>query len=307
MSSTFNNWFKFGFNNDTAHVKRMSSSDKFFVEFENYQIESVLPIREAFEFNNLKIQEHAKDSEIYVMLSGGYDSQSIAKTMVEDNIKFTALIFDFGRNINAFDVEHAKKLCNEYNIPYKVISFDLIEFYRSGEFKDYANLTHCNNQLVYSYMRGMRDIKGTVVSGHGDQEFYFKNNEKFWQFSEQNYCLYEYVKCMNLGGFIRYHEFTKKLWYSSYEHYWKKLTFFNKEESYKIKTNLFTSLGLEERQKYTGFETYTWPGEEYQHIRHQTHKYLLNNYPSSQDDVSNLRAGKPPGDLFLVKTPVDLK
>lgn len=301
MNLTFNDWFKFGFNNDITQVKRMSSADKFFVEFEPYDAESVIPIREAFRFNNLKIKEHAKDSEIYVMLSGGYDSQSIAKTMTEDNIKFTALIFDFGRNINAFDVEHAKKICNEYNIPYKLVCFDLIEFYRSGEYKDYASVTHCNNQFVYSYMRGMRDINGVIVTGHGDQEFHFNHNEKFWQFSEQNFCLYEYARHINLNGFIRYHEFTKKLWYSSYDQYWKKLTSSNKEESYKIKTDLFTSLGIEERPKYTGFETYTWPGEQYQSIRRYTHEYLITNYPSSQDDMSNLYAGKPPGDLFLVK------
>ena len=301
MDLFVDNWFKYGYNDDRTKIKRTSSSDIFFVDFEQYSIKYVLPSREAFTYNNLKIQEHASGSEIFVMLSGGYDSQAIAKTMAEDNIPFTALIFDFGNNTNEFDVLLAKKLCNDYNIHYKIISFDLINFYKSGEYKEYADATHCNYQYNLAYMRGLRDVTGVVVGGHGDQEIRFKNSIKYWQFNEQNYCLLSYAKHIKLDGYIRYYEFTKEMWYSIYENCWKNLKLSGEKENYKIKNKFFTDLGLTERPKMTGFELYGT--DVFQPTRYKINNFLLNLYPSSQNDVDNLFTGLPTGDLVLIKIP----
>jgi len=295
------NWFRYGYNNDYTKVKRTSASDKFFVDFENYSSDYVLPAREAFRFNNLKIQKNSCGSEIFVMLSGGYDSQVIAKTMAEDGVKFTAITFDFGNNMNQPDMIMAKKLCDEYNIPHRVISFDLVDFYKSGEFKEYAEITHCNYQYNLAYMRGLRDINGIVISGHGDQAIEFNDDIKVWQFEEQIFSLITYSKHKKLDNFIRYHAYTKEIWYSVYDQCWKNLTMPGKEEHYAVKNKFFTSLGLVERPKITGFESYI--SDDIQPLRYNVHKYLLNTYPSSQNDVANIYAGKASGDLFFVNVP----
>jgi hypothetical protein len=295
------NWFRYGYNNNVNQTKRISSSDKFFVDFDVYSPNYVLPAREAFRFNNATIQENANGSEIFVMLSGGYDSQSIAKTMVEDNVKFTALIFDFGKDMNQFDVMFAKQICNQYKVSYKIVSFDLAEFYRSGEYKEYAEITHCNYQYNLAYMRGLRDINGVVVSGHGDQSIKINENGKFWNFEEQIFSLITYGRYKKLDNFIRYHAYTKEIWYSVYDHCWKNLNLSGNDEHYKIKNKFFTSFGLEERPKNSGFEFYV--GNKFQPIRYQAHKYLLNRYPSSQNDVENIYKGEVTGDLVLVKVP----
>jgi len=299
MDTFYNNWFVHGYNNDPTITKRQTKTDKFCVEFEQ-NTNDILPLREAVRHNNNCIKECAGDSDIYVMLSGGYDSQSIAKTMVEDNIKFTALTFDFGRNLNEFDVSESKRLCDQYNIPLKIVSFDLIDYFSTGEFKQYCEMTHCNYQYNYVYMHGLRDINGVVVSGHGDQEFEFNDNGKYWVFEEQLFTMFEYVKHSKMDRYIRYHAFTKELWYSTYELYWKHLT--NKKEHYTIKTRLYNDLGLTERVKYTGFEPYvTDILDPYKQLRHSVHRYLINRFPSSQNDIENLLAEKATGDLFLVK------
>ncbi|MDA8842254.1 hypothetical protein N9N08_01120 [bacterium] len=73
-----------------------------------------------------------KDS--LLCLSGGYDSQFLALSMIEFGYKFDTVIYEslWDNNVvNANDVLFAEKFCKKYNLPYKIISIDAKDFFEN--------------------------------------------------------------------------------------------------------------------------------------------------------------------------------
>lgn len=67
-------------------------------------------------------------------LSGGYDSQFLALSMIESDIKFNVVIYEslWGNNVvNANDVMFSEKFCKKYDLPYEIKSIDAKDFFEN--------------------------------------------------------------------------------------------------------------------------------------------------------------------------------
>jgi hypothetical protein len=295
----YNSWFRYGFNGIEQQL-RNHAHDKFHIEFEPQCGTDILPYREAVSYNNHMIKEKAGSNQILFMLSGGHDSTFAVKTMKEDGIDFTAITFDFTNNRNQFDVEQAIKLCKKYNIQQEIVRVDVHELFASGLYKEYARQTRSNSFYDFVYMHGIKDLNGFFVTGQGDQDFEFKNNKKYWVFGEQIFSLLNYATQHNYPGLVRYWSYTSTLFYSTYQHQWKKMT--KDDDYFKFKDDFFVSLGMESKKKLHGLEWFY--SDEFLPLRHSMYKYLITEYPTDDDNKLMIQTKLVPGNYVQIETPI---
>ncbi len=299
MTELFHNsWFRYGFNGIEQKL-RNCAQDQFHIEFDPPRNIDILPFREALSYNNHMIKEKAGSNEILFMLSGGHDSTYAIKTMKEDGIDCTALTFDYTNNRNQFDVEQATKLCKKYNIRQEIIKVDVYELFASGLYKEYAKQTRSNSLYDFVYMHGIKDLNGFFVTGQGDQDFEFENNKKLWVFGEQIFSLLNYATRHGHPGLVRYWSYTSTLFYSVYQHQWKKMT--SDDDYFKFKDDFFVGLGMDSKKKLHGLEWFY--SDEFLELRHSIYKYLLAEYPTSDDNKLMLRTKLVPGNYVQIETP----
>ena len=71
---------------------------------------------------------------IVLLLSGGIDSEIVARSFLSAKIPFTATIFSYLPNRSREDIPWAINFCEANKIQYKVIPFDIINFFKSEAF-----------------------------------------------------------------------------------------------------------------------------------------------------------------------------
>lgn len=69
------------------------------------------------------------DKPIALWLSGGIDSEVVARAFLELGIDFTAISFKHSTGTNDHDIRWAKKFCAENNINHKILTFDTDYFF----------------------------------------------------------------------------------------------------------------------------------------------------------------------------------
>ena len=60
--------------------------------------------------------------------SGGIDSQAMLHCWAEADLEAHVIIFAFKDGLNKQDCEHAKQYCRKFDIPYREIEFDIVQF-----------------------------------------------------------------------------------------------------------------------------------------------------------------------------------
>jgi len=60
--------------------------------------------------------------------SGGIDSQAMLHCFAEADLEAHVIIFTFKDGLNKQDCEHAKQYCQKFDIPYREIEFDIVQF-----------------------------------------------------------------------------------------------------------------------------------------------------------------------------------
>jgi hypothetical protein len=78
--------------------------------------------------NTIKIIRKSTKKPLYLCMSGGIDSEVIALKLIENNIKFTALIVRFKNNYNYHDIMVAQEFCKKYHIDNHTVYLDMEEF-----------------------------------------------------------------------------------------------------------------------------------------------------------------------------------
>lgn len=114
---------------------------------------------------------------ITILLSGGIDSEFVARIFLEKKIPFTAKVIEFPNNENYFDIKLAYEFCESHNIKYEKISldykkwlnsnecFDLIEqykFFEPFQLFDIKKWLLCNGDFA---IFGLGDV---FLQSHGD-------------------------------------------------------------------------------------------------------------------------------------------
>lgn len=125
----FENWMSYSYD-DIEYGRKKVDTKKFTINI-NKKISKPLPSYKDALFNNAKIMREMYNEPFDVCLSGGIDSEVVVRTFKELKIKHNTVIFRLENNYNYRDVQSAVELCSQLNIPYKIIDFNIQNFFEN--------------------------------------------------------------------------------------------------------------------------------------------------------------------------------
>jgi hypothetical protein len=135
-----------------------------------------LPWRDELIETAKHIRRVSAGHPLYVCMSGGIDSEVIARSFLTAGIPFEAVTFRHVQGTNEHDIAYAFEWCYKNDVKLNVIPFDVTEFFVSGipriiEQGYYAGVgTH----LSYMYIHMARTISsmgGVAIMGSGETLF----------------------------------------------------------------------------------------------------------------------------------------
>lgn len=95
---------------------------------------------------DLVYKDYGKDFALF--LSGGTDSEIVARNFLDVGIKPTCYTIKFKDGYNDSDVVEAIDLAKELDIPIHIIDFDVKDFFYSGEASEFGKQIQCT-QITY--------------------------------------------------------------------------------------------------------------------------------------------------------------
>jgi hypothetical protein len=125
----YNNWMSYSFDGNEYGSKKNKNS-VMSINFNNKVSKSLPTYKDAL-FNNARIMRDSYREPFDICLSGGIDSEVVIRVFKELGITHNTFIFRCENNYNVRDVTGAISLCEELNIPYKIIDFNLQQFYEN--------------------------------------------------------------------------------------------------------------------------------------------------------------------------------
>lgn len=205
--------------------------------------------------------------QFFICMSGGIDSEVIARTFHELKVPFMAITIRYKDNKNEHDIKHAIKFCNDRRIPQTFIDIDPIPFLTNVVEEGIAN--GYENIGVYRYlviwlMSYIEKLKGCAILGGGLQQYRVKNGTLCIRMHHNMFTPQEYVKRTGTQHFPTFFSNTPEV-YAAYQED-PLITFMLKNPDY-FKTYMGNDISLEKilvmhklwhdlapRTKYHGYE-----------------------------------------------------
>lgn len=158
------NHFRFGYNGQ-AFTLRQKSQDKWWVNYgtctrwpENFRQECLEAAR---------LIRASTDQQIWVLFSGGVDSEVALRSFVESGIDVNAAILRFNGGINEHDISYAFETCKQLNVKSRVFELDLHRFWQN-DYQPYAARTRCVSPQLLTTMYLADQVPGYPVIGSGE-------------------------------------------------------------------------------------------------------------------------------------------
>ncbi len=107
---------------------------------------------------------------IYVAMSGGIDSELIARAMIDEKIPFKPVIVQFDHDYNKQDISYAFEFCKTHNLTPEIIQLDILAFFEKATETPYI-LTNCAHLMQMHIMRHVFKYGGMTVIGVGEQRY----------------------------------------------------------------------------------------------------------------------------------------
>jgi hypothetical protein len=109
--------------------KKLTKESIFSINFNNKIKKESIPSYKDALYNNAKIMRDSFSEPFDVLLSGGIDSEVVVRTFKDLGIKHNTFIFRLENDYNIRDINDAVTICQQINIPYKIIDFNLQYFF----------------------------------------------------------------------------------------------------------------------------------------------------------------------------------
>jgi hypothetical protein len=108
------------------------------------------------------------DLDLWLLFSGGIDSEVALQSFPFAGIPVTAAITCFRGDLNRQDVRHAVKFCETHQIGYRLLHLDIERFIESGEALEFADRTKCVSPQLLHTMWAMDQVDGYPILGSGE-------------------------------------------------------------------------------------------------------------------------------------------
>ncbi|AGH94258.1 hypothetical protein [Pseudobdellovibrio exovorus] len=122
------------------------------------------PLQHAVEAA-LKIQQQAEIARlpIKLFLSGGIDSEAMARAFLAARVPFTAVIARYNQDMNFHDYETAIPFCEQFGIKIEFIDIDVYQFLEKEEHLAYGHELGCRSPQLAVYMHILDQVDGFPV------------------------------------------------------------------------------------------------------------------------------------------------
>lgn len=160
-----NNHFRYGFNGEAFNF-RTQPTDQWWVSYGPCQREP-LSFREECLLAAKDIEKAARGQPIWVLFSGGVDSEVALQSFYHAGVPVKAAILRFEDDLNEHDIRYAFSACQKLQIPYQVFDLRVRDFWKGIGF-DYARRTQCTTPQLITTMYLVDQLEGFVVLGSGE-------------------------------------------------------------------------------------------------------------------------------------------
>jgi hypothetical protein len=131
-------------------------------------------------YNTAKLIRNNTDRKIFVCMSGGIDSEIVARSFYDQDIDFSAVILEYDNELNTHDISYAKNFCQQRNIKTHIIKINLINFIELDIPNYIKSGYYATNIFRFIQRRLIEEVEllnGCAVLGGGEQIFVGHNNE----------------------------------------------------------------------------------------------------------------------------------
>lgn len=192
---------------------------------------------------------------IFLGLSGGIDSEVIARTFLKEKIPFTPLIAKFDNDLNQHDIAYAFDFCRANNLTPEVITLDIVAF-----IENCVNTTYVLNRCPFLFhmhlMRHAASRGGMAVIGLGEQKYKKFDGKIFLPVPIERIAVIHFMQAEGVEGVPAFYCYTPEI-IASYLRDAKEIGFKQMGKiAHKLKVKVFQKYWpeLALRPKYTGFE-----------------------------------------------------
>ena len=185
---TDKNFIRFGYNK-TPFVTRSSEDDNFFVHYGSIRRE-IKSFKEEMLITAKLIKEKSGGKPLWVLCSGGMDSEVVLRSFIESHIIVNVAIARFENDLNEHDIRYAIDFCKSNNIHFELFDINVESFWEK-ELEDYAVPISCISPQFPIVLWLMDQVDGIPIIGSGDSflaryvnsnTFYFYEREKFFSY-----------------------------------------------------------------------------------------------------------------------------
>ena len=213
---THENYFSFGYDGQKFNTRKDENS----VLWANFA-----PVKRAHDsfrdecIKTAKLIRTKTSEDLYVLFSGGMDSEIVLRSFIEAGIEINAITVEFEDGLNEHDILWSRKFCKAHNVNHIIKPLNIEKFWREMLF-DYASPVQCNSPQFPVTMWLIDQTPGFPIIGSGDSEIKRHEGTQDFVFNErENYLtLYLYLIRRNREGVPAFFQYTPELLLSFFEH-----------------------------------------------------------------------------------------
>jgi hypothetical protein len=162
-----------------------------------------------------------KTGHLYLLFSGGLDSQYVFNIFKRLKFNFTPIIIRLqGRyhneDYNAHESKYAIEECQRNNVDPLIIKFDFDKFLESGELFEICNEIQLGHHHLAMRMKLITMIDGFVVQGDGEPYLVYDKDDDTWKILETEiaHSLLNFHKIKNIPGCPFFLSYTPEMFLS---------------------------------------------------------------------------------------------
>jgi hypothetical protein len=148
---------------------------------------------------NAEIIRSLSSRPIYLMYSGGLDSEYVLDIFLSLKIPITPVIIKLS-NYNTYDVDFAVKYCEGKSITPVIIDIDFDHFVTSGKFLEIATSVDCIAYQYPSTFYAAGKLDGIILKGSDEPHFAKIDNDWMFDEMERIYTVARWYEKYNIEG-----------------------------------------------------------------------------------------------------------
>jgi len=197
---------------------------------------------------------------IVIMFSGGIDSEVIVRSFHEIGADVSAATLQLENNLNYHDIQYAIDVCKELNIPHKLYSLNIFDFFEN-QMWDYLYKVAPIYPLYCATAWLIDQLDGYIINGNGVPHIIEDDDKLYMAQKEPALVNMRYFILKDLDGAPEFFHYTPELIASYSLEVMEAVKSLPEEKvSSYVKYNIYKKFwpDLAPRKKYMGFEKLIW-------------------------------------------------